>query len=111
MIGKPVEYELLQKVINSNDVKESKKILDINDYKLTYWDELHKCEGKIDQEQFENMRYYYLHINRSLQRLDIPYINMSYYKRKNEEIPSNQNWQDLLKLVVMKIYIFITFLK
>lgn len=86
-MSKIVEYDLLNKNIDKEDINFAKLLIDLDKYKLTYWKNLYERKDKIPKEKFGNMRYYYLNINRMINRLEIPYINMVFYKRKIDEIP------------------------
>ncbi|MBE6158421.1 MAG: hypothetical protein E7159_01190 [Firmicutes bacterium] len=53
--------------------------------KLTYFQDLHKNESKFTiKEQFENERFYCLSLNRSINDLQISFLNVYYYRNMNK---------------------------
>lgn len=89
MFGDLLKYDFIDKNIKKDDIENIKKLIDAEGMKLTYFQELHKNESKfIDKELFENERFYLLSLNRSLNDLQISFLNVYYYKNMNKSIDS-----------------------
>lgn len=87
MFGDLLQYDFIDKSITKDDIKLVKKIVNAESMKLTYFQDLHKNESKFaSKEQFENERFYFLSLNRSINALQISFLNVYYYKNMNMSI-------------------------
>ncbi len=111
MIGKVVELDLLKKRIKEEVLNNSRCVVKFDTYMLNYWDKLHKNKNKFKkQNKFENLRYYYLHINREITKLEIPYVNMVYYKNLNENVlPKNKLYRLIDAVSYEELYFYYFF--
>ena len=86
MFGDLLQYEIDKKITKEN-IEEVKKIIDLDNIKFTYFQLLHKKQKYFkDTEQFVNERFYCLSLNRSINDLQISFINTYYYRNMNKSI-------------------------
>lgn len=86
MFGDLLQYEI-DKKITKEDIEEVKKIIDTNNMRFTYFQLLHKKQNDFkDTEQFVNERFYCLSLDRSINDLQISFLNVYYYKNMNKSI-------------------------
>lgn len=85
MFGDLLQYDFINKSITKNDIESVKMIVNAESMKLTYFQDLHKNESKFtSKEQFENERFYCLSLNRSINDLQISFLNVYYYRNMNK---------------------------
>jgi len=85
MFGDLLQYDFINKSITKNDIESVKRIVNAESMKLTYFQDLHKNESKFTiKEQFENERFYCLSLNRSINDLQISFLNVYYYRNMNK---------------------------
>lgn len=88
MFGDLLQYEIDKKITKEN-IEEVKKIIDYDNIKFTYFQLLHKKQKDFkDTEQFANERFYCLSLNRSINDLQLSFINTYYYRNMNKSISS-----------------------
>ena len=86
MFGDLLQYEIDKKITKEN-IEEVKKIIDLDNMKFTYFQLLHKKQKDFkDTEQFVNERFYCLSLDRSINDLQISFINAYYYRNMNKSI-------------------------
>lgn len=86
MFGDLLQYEIDKKITKEN-IEKVKKIIDLDNIKFTYFQLLHKKQKYFkDTEQFVNERFYCLSLNRSINDLQISFINAYYYRNMNKAI-------------------------
>ena len=85
MFGDLLQYDFINKSITKNDIDSVKMIVNAESMKLTYFQDLDKNESKFtSKEQFENERFYCLSLNRSINDLQISFLNVYYYRNMNK---------------------------
>ena len=85
MFGNLLQYDFIDKSITQDDIESIKKIVNAESMKLTYFQDLCKNESKFEsKEQFENNRFYCLSLNRSINDLQISFLNVYYYRNMNK---------------------------
>ena len=78
MFGDLLQYEI-DKKITKEDIEEVKKIIDSNYMRFTYFQLLHEKQKYFkDTEQFVNERFYCLSLNRSINDLQLSFLNVYY---------------------------------
>ena len=86
MFGNLLQYEI-DKKITKEDVVEIKKIIDSDKMRFTYYQLLHEKQEKFKvSEQFINERFYCLSLNKSINDLQISFLNTYYYRNMNKSI-------------------------
>ncbi len=86
MFGDLLQYEIDKKITKEN-IEKVKKIIDLDNIKFTYFQLLHKKQKDFKYtEQFVNERFYCLSLNRSINDLQISFINAYYYRNMNKAI-------------------------
>lgn len=72
-----IERAILENDINKEDINKFKRIYDFEKLKMNLWNEINKERNKLEQKQlFYKLRYYYLNINQSIYKLEIPFVKM-----------------------------------
>lgn len=108
-----LKYDFIDKHIEQEDIDEVKKLIDAESMELTYFKTLHENESKfIDKILFENERFYLLSLNRSLNTLQISFLNVYYYKKMNKSIDNKHKLYRLKDAICYEelyfYYFFIT---
>ena len=113
MFGDLLQYDFINKSITKNDIESVKMIVNAESMKLTYFQDLHKNESKFtSKEQFENERFYCLSLNRSINDLQISFLNVYYYRNMNKSTDGKYKLYRLKDVVCYEelyfYYFFIT---
>ena len=113
MFGDLLKYDFRDKSITKNDIDSVKKIVNIKSMMLTYFHDLHKNESNFkNKKQFENERFYCLSLNRSINDLQISFLNVYYYRKMNKSIDDKHRLYRLIDAVCYEelyfYYFFIT---
>ena len=86
MFGDLLQYEI-DKRVTKEDIVEIKKIIDTDKMRFTYFQLLHEKQKNFkNSEQFINERFYCLSLNRSINDLQISFLNAYYYRNMNKSI-------------------------
>ena len=86
MFGNLLQYEIDKKITKEDSV-EIKKIIDSDKMRFTYFQLLHENQKKFKvSEQFINERFYCLSLNKSINDLQISFLNTYYYRNMNKSI-------------------------
>lgn len=86
MFGDLLQYEI-DKRVTKEDVAEINKIFESDKLKFTYFQLLNEKQKNFkDSEQFINERFYCLSLNRSINDLQISFLNAYYYRNMNMSI-------------------------
>jgi hypothetical protein len=87
MLEDLLQYDFLNKNINKIDINNVKKIVDAKNMQLSYFKILHENRLKFKNiENFENERFYCLSLNRSINYLQLSFMNVFYYRNMSKSI-------------------------
>ena len=94
-----LKYEKNKK-ITDEDIVEVKKIIAADKMKFTYFQLMHEKQNDFkDRERFENMRFYYLNLNKIINYLQVSFLNVYYYQKIYNSISSREKLYRLSDVV------------